>query len=70
MALAAGDAGTDVPVRRSGIPEQFLAYAERAEVLAGLGLTPVGVAGRIAASLAVRKQRPHGRAATSGQGEN
>jgi 1-deoxy-D-xylulose-5-phosphate synthase len=44
----------DVPVRRFGIPEQFLAHAKRSEVLADIGLTPVEVAGRIGASLAVR----------------
>ncbi|MGQ4440901.1 1-deoxy-D-xylulose-5-phosphate synthase [Streptomyces violaceoruber] len=53
VALALGDAEVDVPVRRFGIPEQFLAHAKRAEVLADIGLTPVDVAGRIAASLAL-----------------
>ncbi|MGW1321658.1 1-deoxy-D-xylulose-5-phosphate synthase [Streptomyces antibioticus] len=53
VALALGDAEVDVPVRRFGIPEQFLAHAKRAEVLADIGLTPVEVAGRISASLAV-----------------
>jgi 1-deoxy-D-xylulose-5-phosphate synthase len=53
VALALGDAEVDVPVRRFGIPEQFLAHAKRAELLADLGLTPVDVAGRIAASLAL-----------------
>ncbi|MFF5251018.1 1-deoxy-D-xylulose-5-phosphate synthase [Streptomyces leeuwenhoekii] len=52
VALALGDADVDVPVRRFGIPEQFLAHAKRAEVLADIGLTPVEVAGRIGASLA------------------
>jgi 1-deoxy-D-xylulose-5-phosphate synthase len=41
-----------VPVRRFGIPEQFLAHAKRSEVLADIGLTPVEIAGRISASLA------------------
>ncbi|MFF3935723.1 1-deoxy-D-xylulose-5-phosphate synthase [Streptomyces phaeofaciens] len=54
VALALGDAEVDVPVRRFGIPEQFLAHAKRGEVLADIGLTPVEVAGRISASLAVR----------------
>jgi 1-deoxy-D-xylulose-5-phosphate synthase len=60
VALALSDAEVDVPVRRFGIPEQFLAHAKRAEVLADIGLTPVEIAGRIGASLAV----------TSVQGEN
>ncbi|MFL9655489.1 1-deoxy-D-xylulose-5-phosphate synthase [Streptomyces sp. PB17] len=53
VALALGDAEVDVPVRRFGIPEQFLGHAKRAEVLADIGLTPVDVAGRIGASLAL-----------------
>ncbi|WP_279634768.1 transketolase C-terminal domain-containing protein, partial [Streptomyces carpinensis] len=56
VALALGDAEVDVPVRRFGIPEQFLAHAKRGEVLADIGLTPVEVAGRISASLAVQEQ--------------
>ncbi|MEV5430409.1 1-deoxy-D-xylulose-5-phosphate synthase [Streptomyces sp. NPDC052701] len=56
VALALGDAGVDVPVRRFGVPEQFLAHAKRAEVLADIGLTPVEVAGRISASLAVKEE--------------
>ncbi|MBJ7903259.1 1-deoxy-D-xylulose-5-phosphate synthase [Streptomyces sp. DSM 110735] len=52
VALALGDADVDVPVRRFGIPEQFLAHAKRAEVLADIGLTPVEIAGRISGSLA------------------
>ncbi|WP_416971304.1 1-deoxy-D-xylulose-5-phosphate synthase [Streptomyces sp. 4F14] len=54
VALALGDAEVDVPVRRFGIPEQFLAHAKRGEVLADIGLTPVEIAGRIGGSLAVR----------------
>ncbi|QGV77562.1 1-deoxy-D-xylulose-5-phosphate synthase [Streptomyces ficellus] len=46
------DAGTDVPLRTFGIPEQFLAHAKRGEVLADIGLTPVEIAGRISAALA------------------
>ncbi|MFI6638313.1 1-deoxy-D-xylulose-5-phosphate synthase [Streptomyces sp. NPDC050504] len=49
---ALGDAGTDVPLRTFGIPEQFLAHAKRGEVLADIGLTPVEIAGRITAALA------------------
>ncbi|MFD7297971.1 1-deoxy-D-xylulose-5-phosphate synthase [Streptomyces sp. NPDC059897] len=51
VALALGEAEVDVPVRRFGIPEQFLAHAKRGEVLADIGLTPVEIAGRIATSL-------------------
>ncbi|QYX75996.1 1-deoxy-D-xylulose-5-phosphate synthase [Streptomyces akebiae] len=56
VALALGDAEVDVPVRRFGIPEQFLAHAKRGEVLADIGLTPVEIAGRISASLAARDE--------------
>ncbi|MEU1026333.1 transketolase C-terminal domain-containing protein, partial [Streptomyces sp. NPDC005904] len=52
VALALGDAEVDVPVRRFGIPEQFLEHAKRGEVLADIGLTPVEIAGRISATLA------------------
>jgi 1-deoxy-D-xylulose-5-phosphate synthase len=45
------DAGVDVPLRTFGIPEQFLAQGGRGEVLAGVGLTPVEIAGRIGAAL-------------------
>lgn len=51
VALALGEAEVDVPVRRFGIPEQFLAHGKRGEVLADIGLTPVEIAGRISASL-------------------
>ncbi|MHC5906877.1 1-deoxy-D-xylulose-5-phosphate synthase [Streptomyces sp. S6] len=54
VALALSDAEVDVPVRRFGIPEQFLAHAKRGEVLADIGLTPVEIAGRIGGSLAVK----------------
>ncbi|MFI1759512.1 1-deoxy-D-xylulose-5-phosphate synthase [Streptomyces sp. NPDC020571] len=78
VALALGDAEVDVPVRRFGIPEQFLAHAKRAEVLADIGLTPVDVAGRIAASLALAEgaggpaveQSGDGRIVMPAQGEN
>ncbi|GHI98445.1 1-deoxy-D-xylulose-5-phosphate synthase 1 [Streptomyces olivaceus] len=82
VALALGDAEVDVPVRRFGIPEQFLAHAKRAEVLADIGLTPVDVAGRISASLALARdggeqagngalsQSGDGRTAMSAQGDN
>ncbi|MDN3295428.1 1-deoxy-D-xylulose-5-phosphate synthase [Streptomyces ficellus] len=46
------DAGTDVPLRTFGVPEQFLPHAKRGEVLADIGLTPVEIAGRISAALA------------------
>ncbi|WP_327657253.1 1-deoxy-D-xylulose-5-phosphate synthase [Streptomyces sp. NBC_00483] len=51
VALALGEAEVDVPVRRFGIPEQFLAHGKRGEVLADIGLTPVEIAGRISASM-------------------
>nr|WP_145492174.1 MULTISPECIES: 1-deoxy-D-xylulose-5-phosphate synthase [Streptomyces] len=54
IAGALRDAGVDVPVRQFGIPDQFLPHAKRSEVLADLGLTPVEIAGRISASLAVK----------------
>ncbi|MFJ5994788.1 1-deoxy-D-xylulose-5-phosphate synthase N-terminal domain-containing protein [Streptomyces sp. NPDC092370] len=56
VAPALGDAEVDVPVRRFGIPEQFLPHAKRGEVLADIGLTPVEVAGRISASLTVKEE--------------
>ncbi|MEU4492418.1 1-deoxy-D-xylulose-5-phosphate synthase [Streptomyces sp. NPDC023998] len=49
------DAEVDVPLRTFGIPEQFLAHAKRAEVLADIGLTPVEIAGRISAAMAVKE---------------
>ncbi|NUK44164.1 1-deoxy-D-xylulose-5-phosphate synthase [Streptomyces lunaelactis] len=49
------DADVDVPLRTFGIPEQFLAHAKRGEVLADIGLTPVEIAGRISASMAVKE---------------
>ncbi len=51
VAQALRDADVDVPVRDFGIPPQFLAHAKRGEVLADLGLTPSGIAGRIGATL-------------------
>jgi 1-deoxy-D-xylulose-5-phosphate synthase len=51
VALALGDADVDVPLRRFGIPEQFLPHAKRGEVLADIGLTPVEIAGRISGCL-------------------
>ncbi|MEH0417013.1 1-deoxy-D-xylulose-5-phosphate synthase [Streptomyces sp. B21-083] len=62
VALALGDAEVDVPVRRFGIPEQFLAHGKRGELLADIGLTPVEIAGRIGAGLAAKEelsQRKH-----------
>ncbi|MET8569267.1 1-deoxy-D-xylulose-5-phosphate synthase [Streptomyces sp. NPDC004783] len=70
VALALGDAGVDVPVRRFGIPEQFLAHAKRSEVLADIGLTPVEIAGRISAALAVREAAGEEATVMPGQGEN
>ncbi|MFD0419048.1 1-deoxy-D-xylulose-5-phosphate synthase [Streptomyces sp. NPDC127108] len=55
VALALGEAEVDVPVRRFGIPDQFLAHAKRGEVLADLGLTPVEIAGSISATIARRR---------------
>ncbi|MFF9163780.1 1-deoxy-D-xylulose-5-phosphate synthase [Streptomyces longwoodensis] len=66
VALALGDAEVDVPVRRFGIPEQFLAHAKRGEVLADIGLTPVEIAGRISASLALRAGGTDGAEAADG----
>ncbi|MFF7198572.1 1-deoxy-D-xylulose-5-phosphate synthase [Streptomyces sp. NPDC088197] len=51
VAQALRDAGVDVPLRDFGIPQQFLAHAKRAEVLADIGLTPAEIAGRIGAAL-------------------
>ena len=48
------DAGTDVPLRTFGIPEQFLAHAQRSEVLAEVGLTPMEIAGAISAAMAAQ----------------
>jgi 1-deoxy-D-xylulose-5-phosphate synthase len=49
------DAEVDVPLRTFGIPEQFLPHAKRGEVLADIGLTPVEIAGRISAALALKE---------------
>ncbi|MFI5663117.1 1-deoxy-D-xylulose-5-phosphate synthase [Streptomyces sp. NPDC051684] len=68
VALALGEAEVDVPVRRFGIPEQFLAHAKRGEVLADIGLTPVEIAGRIAASLGFKAAPPEDSGA-SGSGK-
>ncbi|MEU7577258.1 1-deoxy-D-xylulose-5-phosphate synthase [Streptomyces sp. NPDC041068] len=57
VALALDEAEVDVPVKRFGIPEQFLAHAKRGEVLADLGLTPVEIAGRISAALAAKESK-------------
>ncbi|MGY4986302.1 1-deoxy-D-xylulose-5-phosphate synthase [Streptomyces nigrescens] len=50
------DADVDVPLRTFGIPEQFPAHARRGELLADLGLTPAGIAGRISGAMA-RKEK-------------
>ncbi|GHH86263.1 1-deoxy-D-xylulose-5-phosphate synthase 1 [Streptomyces sulfonofaciens] len=63
VALALGDAEVDVPVRRFGIPEQFLAHAKRGEVLADIGLTPVEIAGRIGGTPAAPERQAAGRPA-------
>ncbi|MFI6349085.1 1-deoxy-D-xylulose-5-phosphate synthase [Streptomyces sp. NPDC050560] len=55
VALALGEAEVDVPVRRFGIPDQFLPHAKRGEVLADIGLTPVEIAGRIGGALAAKE---------------
>ncbi|MEU8826944.1 1-deoxy-D-xylulose-5-phosphate synthase [Streptomyces sp. NPDC048636] len=52
VAQALRDADVDLPVRTFGIPEAFLPHAKRSEVLAGIGLTPAEIAGRIGAALA------------------
>ncbi|WP_216588253.1 1-deoxy-D-xylulose-5-phosphate synthase [Streptomyces brasiliscabiei] len=70
VALALGDAEVDVPVRRFGIPEQFLAHAKRGEVLADIGLTPVEIAGRISASLAARDDFAKGDPKEESKGES
>ncbi len=51
IAQALREAGTDVPLRDFGIPQQFLAHAKRGEVLADIGLTPSEIAGGVAAAL-------------------
>ncbi|MEV0096730.1 1-deoxy-D-xylulose-5-phosphate synthase [Streptomyces sp. NPDC050738] len=55
VAQSLRDAEVDVPLRTFGIPEQFLAHAKRGEVLADIGLTPVEIAGRISAALALKE---------------
>ena len=57
VALALGEAEVDVPVRRFGIPEQFLPHGKRSELLADIGLTPVDIAGRIGGTLARQDER-------------
>ena len=44
------DAGVDVPLRSSGVPERFLAHAGRGDVLAEIGLTPVEIPVRVSAA--------------------
>ncbi|MFG2223017.1 1-deoxy-D-xylulose-5-phosphate synthase [Streptomyces sp. NPDC048644] len=51
------DADVDVPLRTFGIPDEFLPHAKRGELLAGLGLTPAEIAGRIGAGLARKENR-------------
>ncbi|MGA4838517.1 1-deoxy-D-xylulose-5-phosphate synthase [Streptomyces sp. G45] len=66
VALALDEAEVDVPLRRFGIPEQFLAHAKRGEVLADIGLTPVEIAGRISATLARKEAAGEAGAAVIG----
>ncbi|QCX80257.1 1-deoxy-D-xylulose-5-phosphate synthase [Streptomyces sp. YIM 121038] len=66
VALALDDAEVDVPVRRFGIPEQFLAHAKRGEVLADVGLTPVEIAGRVSATMARQDAARSGARETAG----
>ncbi|MCI3934182.1 1-deoxy-D-xylulose-5-phosphate synthase [Streptomyces sp. AN091965] len=66
VALALDDAEVDVPVRRFGIPEQFLAHAKRGEVLADVGLTPVEIAGRVSATMARQDAARAGARETAG----
>jgi 1-deoxy-D-xylulose-5-phosphate synthase len=47
VAEALSAAGIDVPVRRLGLDQEFLAHASRGQVLAAAGLTDAGVARRI-----------------------
>jgi 1-deoxy-D-xylulose-5-phosphate synthase len=48
------EAGTDTPVRTFGLPQQFLAHGERAEILAEAGLTPQQLALAITETVASR----------------
>ncbi|WP_327672611.1 MULTISPECIES: 1-deoxy-D-xylulose-5-phosphate synthase [unclassified Streptomyces] len=68
VALALGEAEVDVPVRRFGIPEQFLAHGKRGEVLADIGLTPVEIAGRISASMSRTAESRTAGSPTAGSG--
>jgi 1-deoxy-D-xylulose-5-phosphate synthase len=47
----------DVPVRTLGVPQRFLDHARRSEVLHALGLTPDGIADRIAGWLPATDRR-------------
>jgi 1-deoxy-D-xylulose-5-phosphate synthase len=47
LAAALRDADVEVPLRDLGVPQEFHQHAERAEVLAALGLTAQGVARRV-----------------------
>ena len=48
LAAVLRDAELDVPLRDLAVPQRFLAHGSRDEVLAGVGLTADGVAGKIA----------------------
>ncbi len=52
MRAAVADAGLEVPSRRLGIPQQFLAHATRSAILEEIGLTAAGCAGAAAALVA------------------
>jgi 1-deoxy-D-xylulose-5-phosphate synthase len=44
------DADADVPLREPRIPQRFLPHGRRGELLAGTGLAPLEIAGRIGAT--------------------
>jgi 1-deoxy-D-xylulose-5-phosphate synthase len=54
VARALREAGTDTPVRTFGLPQEFLAHGERAEILADAGLTPQQLALAITEAVASR----------------
>ena len=55
LAQALRDADVDVPVREFGTPPEFLAHAERAQVLAGVGLTAQQIARSVVETVARRE---------------
>jgi 1-deoxy-D-xylulose-5-phosphate synthase len=54
VALALSDAAVDRPVRVFGVPQEFLAHAPRATVLADAGLTPAAIAAQLVGLVARR----------------